>query len=90
MALNIKNPEVERLANEVASLAGETKTEAIRRALLDRRQRLLIYRSGSGRRERLRALLEQRIWPEIPASLRGRRISKQERGEILGYGPDGV
>jgi Rv0623-like transcription factor len=37
MALNIKNPEVERLAQEVASLAKETKTEAIRRALMERR-----------------------------------------------------
>jgi len=33
MALNIKNPEVERLAADVARLTGESKTEAIRRAL---------------------------------------------------------
>ena len=33
MALNLKNAEVERLAAEVARLAGESKTEAIRRAL---------------------------------------------------------
>ena len=33
MALNIKNENVERLATEVARIAGETKTEAIRRAL---------------------------------------------------------
>ena len=32
MALNIKNPDVERLAAEVADLTGESKTEAIRRA----------------------------------------------------------
>ena len=31
MALNLKNPEVEALAAEVATLAGETKTEAIRK-----------------------------------------------------------
>ena len=40
MALNIKNSEVERLATEVAAMMGETKTEAIRRALLERRRRL--------------------------------------------------
>jgi len=28
MALNIKNDEVEKLAREVADMAGETKTEA--------------------------------------------------------------
>ena len=33
MALNIKNPEVERLAEEASRLAGETKTESIRKAL---------------------------------------------------------
>ena len=35
MALNIKNSAVEELAEEVARLAGETKTEAIRRALAE-------------------------------------------------------
>ncbi|MSO83388.1 MAG: PSK operon transcription factor, partial [Acidobacteria bacterium] len=40
MALNLKNPEVERLAAEVARLTGESKTEAIRRSLEERRQRL--------------------------------------------------
>ena len=40
MALNLKNAEVERLAAEVAGLTGESKTEAIRRALLERRRRL--------------------------------------------------
>jgi hypothetical protein len=36
MALNIKNVEVERLAEEFARFAGETKTEAVRRALEER------------------------------------------------------
>jgi len=40
MALNIKNRRVEDLANEIAEITGETKTEAIRRALEERRQRL--------------------------------------------------
>ena len=38
MALNIKNADVERLATEVARLTGESKTEAIRRALEERRR----------------------------------------------------
>ena len=33
MALNIKDPETERLAAEVAALTGQTKTGAIRYAL---------------------------------------------------------
>lgn len=90
VALNIKNPEVERLAQDVAGLARETKTEAIRRALLDRKQRLLLRRGSDNKSERLGLLLRTRIWPEIPARLRARGISKQEREKILGYGPRGV
>ena len=90
MALNIKNSEVEELASEVARLANESKTEAIRRALYDRKQRLLTRRGSASRGERLKELLRTRIWPEIPARLRGRRVSKREREEILGYGPRGV
>ena len=37
MALNIKNREGERLAREMAELAHETKTEAVRRALAERK-----------------------------------------------------
>ena len=90
MALNIKNAVVEQLATEVATLARETKTEAIRRALLDRKQRLIVRRGNTARHERLQMLLQNRIWPEIPPELLGRRISKEEREQILGYGPEGV
>ena len=40
MPLNIKNLEVERLAEEIARLTGESKTEAVRKALEERRTRL--------------------------------------------------
>lgn len=90
MALNIKNSEVERLAAEVAGLAGESKTEAVRRALLDRKQRLIVRRGNTARSERLQRLLQNRIWPEIPAEILGRRVSKKEREEILGYEAHGV
>ena len=33
MALNIRNPEVERLTNELASITGETKTDTVYHAL---------------------------------------------------------
>lgn len=90
MALSIKNAEVERLAEDVARLAGETKTQAVRRALLERRQRL-VYRLGSadpGRR--VRAFLEGEVWPQVPKDERGRRLSSQEEDEILGYGGHGA
>jgi hypothetical protein len=48
MALNIKNEETEKLAAEVASLAGETKTGAVKQALRERRDRLQLE-SGEGK-----------------------------------------
>ncbi len=46
MALNIRNPEAERLATALSKLTGETKTEAVTRALRDRIARLRRERSG--------------------------------------------
>ena len=90
MPLNIKDPETERLAVEVAELAGETKTGAIRVALRERKQRLLLAGGVTGRGDRLLDLLETRIWPALPAGVRGTSISRTEEDEILGYGPEGV
>lgn len=90
MALSIKNPEVESLAEEVSRLSGESKTEAIRKALLERRQ-ILLWRSGAeDRGARLRRLLEEEIWPTVPADQLGVRLSKQEEEDLLGYGPEGA
>jgi antitoxin VapB len=90
MALNIKNDEVERLAAEVAHITGETKTEAIRRALAERRQRLAYRISPGDRESRALRFLEREIWPRIPEDQLGRRLSRSEEDEILGYGPEGV
>jgi antitoxin VapB len=46
MALNIRNAETERLANTLARLTGESKTEAVTRALEDRLARVRRERSG--------------------------------------------
>jgi len=90
VALNIKNDEVERLAAEVARMTGESKTEAIRRALAERRQRLA-YRIGPGDRQaHALRFLEREVWPRIPEDQLGRRLSKSQEDEILGHGPEGV
>lgn len=90
MALNIKNDEVERLAAEVARITGESKTEAIRRALAERRQRLAYRLSHTDRQTRALRFLEEEVWPRIPADQLGRRLSRDEEDEILGYGPAGT
>jgi antitoxin VapB len=90
MALNIKNEEAERLATEVARMTGESKTEAIRRALAERRQRLS-YRVSPGDREaRALRFLEHEVWPRIPEDQMGRRLTREEEDEILGYGSSGT
>jgi antitoxin VapB len=90
MALNIKNREVERLAAEIAKLTGENKTEAIRRALEERRQRLAFRVIRKDRRTDLLRLLERAVWPKVPRRLLGRRMSRKEEDAILGYGSRGV
>lgn len=69
MALNIKNAEVERLATEVAMITGESKTEAIRVALEERRGHLRAEGKGN-RAEELRRWLEEGMWPSIPSESR--------------------
>jgi antitoxin VapB len=90
MALNIKDPETERLATEVAALTGESKTGAIRTALRQRKERITLERATGDREQALRRLLEEEIWPSLPRALLGRAPSAEEQDAILGYGPDGV
>jgi antitoxin VapB len=90
MPLNIKNTEVEQLAAEIARLTGESKTEAIRQALLERRARLRYQIVATNRRERIQSFLSREIWPRVPRKLVGRAPTRAERERILGYGADGV
>jgi len=90
MALNIKNQEVERLADEVSRLANETKTEAIRRALVERKERLAAAYGRPRTKEALIEFFERSIWPNFPPEVLGKAVTKRQREKILGYGPHGV
>jgi antitoxin VapB len=90
MALNIKNAEVERLADEVARMAGESKTEAVRRALEERRARLAFRIADRDRGGRLQRFLQTEVWPSLPDGEKGRRLTRDDEDEVLGYGPAGV
>jgi antitoxin VapB len=82
MALNIRHPEVEELAEALARLTGETKTEAVRRAIRDRLDRL--------RRERTR----RRLADELDAIARECAalpvLDDRTADEILGYDEHGL
>ncbi len=89
MALNIKDPVAEKLAAEVAALAGESKTRAIRVALEERRARLAFGSPRRDRREIIDASLRE-FWATLPKGVLGKRVTKKERERILGYGLHGV
>jgi antitoxin VapB len=82
MALNIRNREVEELATALARATGETKTEAVRRALRDRLARV--------RRERAK----RRLADELDAIARECAAlpvrDHRSADEILGYDEHGA
>lgn len=90
MALNIKDPETEKLAAEVAAITGESKTRAVKVALQERRQRLAVRVVRRDRAVELRRFLAEEVWPEVPRKVLGKRVTRREREAILGYGPEGV
>jgi len=82
MALNIRNREAEKLATELARQTGESKTEAVTKALRDRLVRVRRERT----KRRLADELEEiaRHCASLPV-LDGRRDE-----EILGYDEAGL
>ena len=82
MALNIRNAETEKLAETLAKLTGETKTEAVTRALRDRLARV--------RRERSRV----RLADELDAIARHCAAlpvhDARSAEEIIGYDGQGL
>ena len=90
VALNIKNQDVERLAAEIAKLTGESKTEAIRRALEERKGRLAFRVVKKDRQADVLRFLRREIWPTVPRRLIGRRLSRKQEDAILGFGSRGV
>jgi antitoxin VapB len=91
MTLNIKDRETEALVTEITALTGETEADALRQAARERLERLSPPPSREKRSlEEIYHWLETEVWPNIPEEIRGRGITKAEREEILGYGPDGV
>ena len=59
MAINIKDPETDRLAREVAQKTGETLTDAIRNALQERLQRLASQSAAQAKRDKLNEILSR-------------------------------
>ena len=90
MALNIKNQEVEKLLDSVVKMTGESKTEAVRKALEERQQRLALRFMVTQDDNWLNTFFGEEIWPQIPPDQLGTRLSKAEEEAILGVGELGV
>jgi antitoxin VapB len=93
VTLSIRDKETEALVAQITSVTGETQTEAVRKAVGERLERLEAQpRPGRKKMtaEEMRHFMETEIWPLVPDELLGKGITKAEREEILGYGPEGV
>lgn len=77
MALNIRNPETERLAIELARRTGETKTEAVKQALAERLARLQREDVGHPLGNELAEIAEH--CASLPV------LDERPMNEILGY-----
>lgn len=82
MALNIRNPEAERLAAELARQAGETKTEAVIKALRDRLSRVRRERSKRHLVDELEEIAKH--CASLPV------LDNRSAEEILGYDEQGL
>ncbi len=82
MALNIRNPEAEKLATELARATGESKTEAVTKALRDRLVRV--------RRERTKRRLADELEEIAEHCARLPVLDDRRSEEILGYDESGL
>jgi len=82
MALNIRNTEAEKLAAQLAKLTGESKTEAVTKALRDRLARVRRDRTGRRLADDLDDIA--RHCAALPV------LDARPADEILGYDEDGL
>jgi antitoxin VapB len=76
MAQDIEDTEAEQLAAEVAEVTGTANERK--------------SSAGRGKPKSMQEWLETEIWPRIPEEERGKRLTKEEVEDILGFGPEGV
>ncbi len=82
MALNIRNRTTEELAATLARLTGETKTEAVTKALHDRLERVRRERTGRNLADELDEIALH--CASLPI------LDDREAGDILGYDDHGL
>lgn len=87
MAIQIKNPAVTRLAAELALLTGDNRTEAIRKALEEKKARLSARLVQRTRSAELARTLGREICSLMREGSRKNVLTPAEVQELLAYGP---
>lgn len=82
MALNIKHPDADRLARQLAAKTGETLTDAVLNALRERLSREEARRRGPALRRELEAIRKR--CASLPV------LDSRPADEILGYDDHGL
>jgi antitoxin VapB len=82
MALNIKHPEADRLARELARRRGESITDAVLSAIREQLKRERAKTRAPGLADELMAI--GRRFTSLPV------LDKRSEDEILGYDKDGL
>lgn len=82
---SIKSDEVAALLDELVERTGETRVQAVARALEERLSR----QEADQDVERAVAWLQHSVWNRLPPGVRGAAPSKEEQEELLGYPDDG-
>jgi antitoxin VapB len=79
MPITIDDPEVESLIHEIAAELQLNEAEALTSVIRDHADYLK-------RRGAVMNWLQNDVWPKIPPEVRGKRMTREERAELLGYG----
>jgi hypothetical protein len=76
---NVKSDRVATLLDRLTDATGESRVEALERALEER----LVHVRRRDRTARLRTWLETEVWPTLPEGARGRAPDETEQDELL-------
>jgi len=82
--LNIRDPKAHALARKVAQATGETMTEAVRKALEERLERLRRRDQASRRQRAARLMARGKAFASLPV------LDPRSPDEILGYDEVGL
>ncbi len=87
MAIHIRDLGVVKLATQLAALTGESRTDAIRRALEEKMARLSGTAAHSSRRAELVRVFGCKVPSMVKAGRRRGNLTPEEVQELLAYGP---